>query len=163
MANEIQYYDDTGLTLYALIRDSAGDVWNGSSFVDWVDANIGTYDIAMTDQGGGAYFADFPATIDEGLYFVEIRRQAGGSPAVGDTKLGTASLNWSGEVEFTLIDIMDGDWEVDNSPDAPNPWILNICLKDTDNILIGKLLYDVDGNPITTASQVLGRHLESAP
>lgn len=85
MANEIQFAfgiaDRTNL--YALVRNSAGQIWNGSAFVTYATASFASYPIALTEQGtaSGFYVGDFATA---GEYMVEIRQRAGGSPAESD-------------------------------------------------------------------------------
>lgn len=104
MANKIQIaYDATGSNLYALVRDADGLVWNGSSFEAYVTANLGNYDIALTEQGTASryYTADFPSVV-AGIYAVIIYRRTGGSPAETDTPLTGGSIEWDGTVVSTV-------------------------------------------------------------
>ncbi len=58
-------------TVYALIRNLSGDVWQTttSTFVTWVSANRANYMIGLTEQGtSGVYAADFPAAAGVGFY-----------------------------------------------------------------------------------------------
>lgn len=97
MAREIRGVSSTG-TLYARIINSAGLWWNGSTFEAYTAANYSNYDIAMTEQGNsGVYVADFPSGITAGgTYEYFVHRQAGGSPAEGDTVINTGKVDWTG-------------------------------------------------------------------
>lgn len=110
MANEIRATGATGLTLYAVIRNASNQVWNGSAFEAYNASNYATYDVALTEQGAtGRYAVSFPAGIvTAGLYYVDVRRQAGGSPAVSDLSLGEMEIVWDGNSETTLADVSSG-------------------------------------------------------
>ncbi len=99
MAGEIQLADTTGRTLYAVVRSDTGTVYNtaGGTFEAYNAANWTDYDIAMTEQGvSGYYVGTFPfAGVNAGIYNVEIRLRAGGSPAVSDTPVGAGEIEWS--------------------------------------------------------------------
>lgn len=100
MANELQLQSKTDWTVYAIIRDFVGQVWNGSSWEAYNTGNLGNYDIPMTEQGtaSGFYVADFPATIAAAPhgkpYGITAYRRLGGSPAEGDTVLGVDEIAW---------------------------------------------------------------------
>lgn len=49
MANELIINHSSGSTLYALLFDATGNVWNGSSFAAPASASWTDYDIAMTE------------------------------------------------------------------------------------------------------------------
>jgi len=89
-------YGVSGRTLYSVIRNSVGAVWNGASFVAYNGANWTTYAVAMTEQGtSGYYTGDFPA-VAAGTYNVETRDRAGGAAATTDPLAGSGSLSWDG-------------------------------------------------------------------
>lgn len=95
MANEIQISrpDLAGSTLYAIRRNAAGQVWNGSAFVTYVTADLASYVIALTQQGtaSGYYVGDAPLPGVPGSVVVFVR--AGGSPAEGDVQAGTGDVD----------------------------------------------------------------------
>jgi hypothetical protein len=97
MAREISLGAPSGNTRYCIIRRPSDVlVWNGSTFATWADANIGTYDIPLTDNGGDFYTADFPTDITQGNYYVIFYLQAGASPATNDV-IGDSILQyWTG-------------------------------------------------------------------
>lgn len=104
MADKIQCaFDTAAANLYAIVRNSGGQAWNGSSFENYTTANLGNYDIALTEQGTASryYTADFP-TVAAGIYAVTIYERAGGSPAEGDTAITGGSIDWDGSVIVPL-------------------------------------------------------------
>lgn len=97
MAKELYLpYGTTGLTVYAVIRDSSGQYWNGTSFESFNQSHLSSYKVAMTEEGtSGNYSANFPA-VSAGIYDVQARIQSGGSPAWTDATAGTDLLTWGG-------------------------------------------------------------------
>lgn len=100
MAGELQATYATGSTLYAILRNTTGAVYNGSTF----DATPTTgewtgYDIALAEDGStGLYRGAMPA-VATGAYAFEVRLQAGGSPAATDRVVGQGRILWSGSVD----------------------------------------------------------------
>ena len=114
--NEIYHSYEEGNTLYALIwRKSDDKVFDqsdgGDTFEVYVEANIGNYDVAMTNQGDGVggystyYSVDFPAVITtEGVYRVQVMLQAAGSPhADNDIAFAQGEMYWDGITELDLF------------------------------------------------------------
>lgn len=100
MAGELQLaYGRTARTLYALVRNTAGQVWQttNSTFVSYVTANLANYTVSLTEQGtaSGYYAGTFPAAA-AGVYAVEVRDRAGGSAAETDPVAGTGRVQWDG-------------------------------------------------------------------
>jgi hypothetical protein len=86
MAGELQYrHSATGATLYALLRNESGQVWNGSAFETQVNANWTTYAITLTETPASGYFyiGNMPAAT-AGVYHGEVYLRAGGTPAITD-------------------------------------------------------------------------------
>lgn len=102
MASEIQIQTAPAISnanAQAIIRNSSAQVWNGSAFVAWVDANINTYKIGLTEQGtaSGFYTGNFPTGITTaGTYSIVVYNEAGGSLVVGDTIIGVGYVDWDG-------------------------------------------------------------------
>lgn len=110
MSNELTYHSaaDTGLTVYAMLENTTGQVWNGSTFVAPVSADWGDYDIPMTEQATstGIFRANMPAA-DAGDYSYTMRLQGGASPAVGDLVLGGSALfAWDGSAIVTAATLL---------------------------------------------------------
>jgi hypothetical protein len=114
MANELFVSrPGSGLTLYAIIRRlpafSAFDTVAGE-FVTWNDANIGDYDIPLTDAGGDVHKGDMPAGIAAGtrlliLYY----QQAGGAPATSDALLLSLECTYNGSSLVSASEIALSD------------------------------------------------------
>lgn len=85
------------LNIYAVLRNSAGEVWNGSTFVTYATANLGDYDLAMTEQGTASrFYAVAMPAVAQGTYSVVAFVRAGGSPAETDTPIAVGQVEWSG-------------------------------------------------------------------
>lgn len=99
----------SGSTLYALLYNDSGQVYDvpGANFEDFVAAQIGNYDIPLTEQGPGAgYFrADMPTAL-AGLYTFAVRLQAGGVPAITDLSIGASeAFYWDGAAIVSAGDL----------------------------------------------------------
>ena len=105
MANEIQADYASGNTLYAVVRNSAGQVWYvaGQLFETWgTDSrDADDYDIGLSDKDGSRYVGDFDGNISPGRYCIQIFLQAGANPADGDTLVGNSEILWSGSGKIT--------------------------------------------------------------
>ena len=124
MANEIQATYDSGSTLYALVFNAAGQIWQltTNTFVAYVAANIDDYDIVMPEiaTASGQYRGTFDADIAAGVYSVVLFEQAGGSPVVADDeRIGeTAKMIWDGSAEIDLDDIEAYVDKIDDGTDG---------------------------------------------
>ncbi len=100
MAELIQVqYSTSAVTLYTIIRNTAGQVWNGTSFGTYSTASLSTYAITLTEQGTASryYTVAFPVTITTpGRYAFSIFQKLGGSFAETDTVISGGSLDWDG-------------------------------------------------------------------
>jgi hypothetical protein len=100
MANEIHANYASGNTLYAVIRNVAGDVWYvaGQVFEAWGTSGrtADDYDINLTDKNGSRYVANFDTNVPAGRYSVQVFLQAGANPADGDTFIAGEEIVWSG-------------------------------------------------------------------
>lgn len=108
MANELQISYTTAKTVYALIRNSAGQIWNGSAFESYTTLNYTNYDIAATEQGTASafYVASFPTLITTpGNYSIVFKSQTGGTPAETDPTIGAGNFEWNGSAAFNLGDL----------------------------------------------------------
>ncbi len=108
MANELVINYPTGATLYAMLFDATGQVWNGSTFAAPGSASWTDYDIAMTEAATatGIYRASMPA-VAAGVYSFVVRKQAGASPAVGDITAGSGRIEWTGTAEYSVMQTGD--------------------------------------------------------
>lgn len=110
MAYEIQADYESGNTLYAVIRNKAGQVWYvaGKSFESW-GANghaAGDYDMVLVDKGGSKYVGSFDGNVPAGVYSVQVFLQAGANPADGDSVVGGTEIVWTGTGELTCKKIL---------------------------------------------------------
>ncbi len=123
MANEIHFSFTTGLTLYGVRRNTAGNVAvsSGASWEAWGASghDADHYDVTMTENGTGSshYVGSFDASsniTDAGYYFVDIYKKADGNPATGDPVVGVAEIIWNGtsEVGNTAAAIAGGSANV---------------------------------------------------
>ena len=106
MAAELQAIATTGRTVYFLIRNSTGSIWNGTAFEAYVTASYGNYDVVAPEQGtaSGFYTAAFPTAITAGSYSIVAKIQSGGSPAEGDVTAAEGNFDWTGTAPTTLSD-----------------------------------------------------------
>jgi hypothetical protein len=109
MVGELQAFAPTGLTLYAQVNSIVnGQIWNTalSAFQAYATANIGNYDIAMTELGtaSGYYTGTFPSGIARGVYSYRVLQQVGGSPAEDDPIMYVGEVNWTGSAATGLVD-----------------------------------------------------------
>lgn len=87
-------------TVYIVIRNSTGHVWNGSSFVDFADADLDHYAITTTEQGtsSGTYEVAFPAAITTvDTYDIAAFILLGSTPATTDTLIDAGPYAYSSE------------------------------------------------------------------
>ena len=105
MANEIHADYASGNTLYAVVRNAAGEVWYaaGQIFETWgTDSrDAGDYDISLTDKDGSKYVGDFDGNILPGRYSIQVFLQVGANPADGDTLVASDEIVWSGSGKIT--------------------------------------------------------------
>lgn len=100
MANEIHADYASGNTLYAVVRNSVGNVWypTGQAFEPWGTGSrdADDYDISLTDKSGSRYVGNFDSNIPAGRYSIQIFLQAGANPADGDSLIASDEMIWSG-------------------------------------------------------------------
>ncbi len=105
MSSEIRGVSASG-TLYARLMSRSGQVWNTATpgFETYAAGSYADYDLPMTEQGNsGVYVADFPSSIvTAGTYEYFVHRQAGVSPAEGDTIINTGKIDWTGTNQVTV-------------------------------------------------------------
>jgi len=103
MGSELSWrHSATGKTVYATIRSAARTYWSteGTPALEALTvANWDHYDIALAEAPASSYFyvGSWPAGLTTvGFYWVDVYEQAGGSPAIGDTFMGTLVGYWNG-------------------------------------------------------------------
>jgi len=105
MANEIHVDYTSGNTLYAVVRNGAGEVWyvGGQVFEAWGTGSRAAddYDISLTDKSGHRYVGNFDSNIPASRYSIQIFLQAGSNPADSDNLVGGGKIVWSGTGEVT--------------------------------------------------------------
>jgi len=110
MANEIHIDYASGNTIYFVIRNSAGQVWNPSAqvFEQWgTDGrNADDYDLTLTDKGGSRYIGSFDANIPASRYTTQAFLQAGANPADSDSLVASSRIIWRGSGELTIDKIL---------------------------------------------------------
>jgi len=102
--NELQTQFPSLANLYAVILNSAGQAWNTSTglFETFNSSNWTSYAVSLTEQiSAGVYIGNFPAAITiPGTYNILLRQRGGSTPAITDSSIGSARINWSGSAEI---------------------------------------------------------------
>lgn len=97
MAGELQTEFQSGVTVYAVLRNTSAQVWNTSSlaFESYLTANLANYVISTTEQGtaSGHYAGNLPS-ITTGIYYVTFKQRLGGSAAETDTTIGYGTVDF---------------------------------------------------------------------
>ncbi len=106
MASEIQAVAAAGVSVYALIRNSIGQIWNmqTSAWESYLTSSYANYKVTMTQQGtaSGYYTGNFPTQIVSGVYSVQAKQQITGSALESDPIVGVGDLQWAGTVVAPL-------------------------------------------------------------
>ena len=104
MANDINVMYNGSETIYAIIRRvSNGKVWNGTALETWADANIATYDVALSSLGGNLWGANIPASLANTVLKVLFFEQAGASPAIDDFQFASPQ-----DIEALSLEVITG-------------------------------------------------------
>lgn len=110
MANEIHVDYASGHTVYAVIRNRAGQVWCPATqaFENWGAGghDADDYDVALSDKGGSRYQGNFDANIPAGRYAIQCFAQAGGAPAPSDALIDSRTILWTGAGELTAMAVL---------------------------------------------------------
>lgn len=121
MANDVVGFahNATGATLYAIIRNDDGEVWEtaGPSFETYSTANIANYDTALTEQGTASQFYTFtfPSAITAGGYSITVYS---GATAEGDIAVAEGYIEWTGSK--IVAQTGDGAWTVQMADSVPS-------------------------------------------
>ncbi len=105
MAKELNIVAPTGSTVYALLVNAAGNLYNGTGVEPYNESSYGNYDIPMTEEGtSGIFTADFPSVLSAGSDFLIVYKlQAGGSPDPSDTNIGAGSYTIEDDERSSLL------------------------------------------------------------
>lgn len=98
MANEIQVPATSGASLYAVILNASGLVWDGGSFVIPSGSQWSSYALRLSEATAtGLFESDFPVAITlMGRYGTVAYQQRDSIPSVGDPVAATGSIDWAG-------------------------------------------------------------------
>lgn len=110
MANEIHADCAAGNTLYAVIRNSAGQAWHvaGRAFEDWGSGGhtADDYDIGLVDEGGSHYVGHFDVHIPAGSYRIQVFLRAGALPVDTDPLVLSREFVWTATGELTAVKLL---------------------------------------------------------
>ena len=110
MANEIRVDHASGNTLYAVIRNAAGQPWQpvGQTFADWGagGCTVADYAIPLTYKSGSRYVGNFDTNIPAGGYGIQVFQQAGANPADTDALVYSRDIVWTGTGELTSAKLL---------------------------------------------------------
>ncbi|MBM4029196.1 MAG: hypothetical protein FJ280_27930 [Planctomycetes bacterium] len=141
MANEIQTDYASGSTLYAVIRNRAGQVWHPGQqgFETWGTngRTAADYACALTDKAGSRYVGDFDAGIPAGDYGIQVFRQAGATPADTDPLVGSRAILWTGTGELTAAKIL-----ANRAVQDPTTSTIDYYDDDGQTLLLSHVLHD---------------------
>jgi len=100
MAAIIECISSAGQNIYATVHNSAGSLANGAGVEVYNGSNWSTYAIALTEQGNTGYYnVAFPSYLGTGKYTIVLYQRSGGSPALGDSTIGSGQIYWNGTIE----------------------------------------------------------------
>ncbi len=105
-------------TLYALLFDEAGNVWNGSALVTWTEADWASYALTLTQQGtaSGIFTGSLPAGLStQSSYRYLVYSRLTGTPTEGDPLSGV------GVTSVVLPDIYFADVHCARDPRSATP------------------------------------------
>ena len=103
MAGEIQAHYNTAKTLYALVRNSVGQIASGTGFINYSTAGYGSYPITLTEQGTASrYYVGTMPAVTAGAYGIVVKQQIGGSAAESDPEVADGNIEWDGSAVVPL-------------------------------------------------------------
>jgi len=119
MANEIQIQYASGKTLYFVVRNATGSIWNTntSAFEAYNSLNYSQYAVTMTEQGSSGFYAgSFPSAITAGVFSIVSKQQLGGSAAETDVTAGNGDFQWNGTATLPLSNLATSGQIGQNQP-----------------------------------------------
>ncbi len=110
MSKEMKVQHQIGESnIFFCVKNAAGQVavvsagvWQ--SWATWNNANIATYAVDATDDGGGEYSANFPTSTPGSLIPYKVLAFQGAKDATADS-LGSGLLVWDGTQEILNIEV----------------------------------------------------------
>lgn len=107
MANEVMFTFQSAKTMYFMVRNRVGQIWNGSAFESYTTANYSTYVNTASEQGvASAYYTgNFPSGIPAGAYSIVAKQQLGGSAVESDPYIAEGDFQWNGVSPLPLSDL----------------------------------------------------------
>lgn len=110
MANELTVNYRADYTLYAILLNSVGKIYNTTttSFETPIDANWGQYDIAMSESENTEIYRGTMPAVFAGAYDYVVRKQAGASPSITDLAIAAGHVEWDGTIVLSLHDVEGG-------------------------------------------------------
>ncbi len=105
-SNPIEVAYQTGATLYAIIHNKEGTVWNSLNlnFEVYDSSHWSQYAIALTEQAGSGYYhVDYPSDIGHALTTECIYSQVGGSPDISDAQPGPIGIGQAQGVDIAAV------------------------------------------------------------
>lgn len=109
MAGEMQLSFQSGKTVYCLVRNRIGQIWNtvNAAFEAYLTASYANFVVSATEQGTASafYTATFPSAIPAGVYGIVAKQQLAGSAAETDPTIADGEINWNGSVSLPLSDL----------------------------------------------------------
>lgn len=123
MAAPIEVVSQSGQTLYAVVHNTTGQLWNGTTFETFTAGHWSSYATSLVEQasggtGTGYYIGAFPSAIGSGKYSI-VLYQSGGSPTLGDVAIGSSQIYWNGSIEEQGIAAVLASTTVTLNPSQP--------------------------------------------
>ena len=100
----------TGKNLYALVYNTLGQVYNGSSFETSLAfaTNFGRYIIPCVETvvGNGIYNSLLGMGLPSGVYTIVIKVMTGTYALVSDTVVETQTISWNGSSRVSILNAL---------------------------------------------------------
>jgi len=99
-------HDMTAQNVYAILRNSSQQVWNGSSFEDYNTDSYNIYTIDASEQGSASQFyaIKIPSSLSEGVYSITFYEETGtAGPSEMDPAIDhVENFYWTGTEQLSL-------------------------------------------------------------